>query len=252
MSNFTDSLRIGQAGTAGDPSLRKFPGASASSCAIGSNFGGFTSPPHQVYTYGAPATKNATNIATAQAITTNLSASINGALATAGVATIDVERCVALLSSNAGDTTQTATVAGTDLYGVPLTSAVTMTGTAAVNTTKGFKTVTAVTLSTSLAGNLSVGTSDVFGLPYYQANQDGLIVSWAGFPATSGTFKAGDTTAPATVSTSDVRGSFAPASASNGTNRLAFYVTPQVVPYPNEPTRPGFDSITTLYGVPQV
>lgn len=250
MSNFTDLLRVGRAGATGDTSGRTFPGTASTSGAIGTNFGGFTTSPTQVYTYGAPTTKAANNVLTATAFTSVLSAVPNGSLATGGVATLSVPRCVALVSSNAGDTTQVATVAGTDFYGISLTSATSLNGVTAVDSLKAFKTVTSVTLSASLAGNLTLGTSDIFGLPYYAANQDGLIVSWAGFPATSGTFVKGDATTPATSATGDVRGTFAPASASDGTKRLAFQVTPSVLPNPS--TGPmAVDNITLLYGVPE-
>jgi hypothetical protein len=114
------------------------------------------------------------------------------------------------------------TVTGTDYWGQAQTQRVTLTGTTTVNSTKTFKTITAVTVSAALAGNLSVGMGDVFGLPYKVTDAGYLLrTGWAGAVAdNAGTFVAADAATPS-ATTGDVRGTFAPTgSASNGTRRL--------------------------------
>ena len=65
---------------------------------------------------------------------------INGARASGGVATLDVCRCLSMIGTNAGDTTQTVTVTGTsvDVTACPAgagtgTGTVTGTGTGALS-----------------------------------------------------------------------------------------------------------------------
>lgn len=181
-------------------------------------------PLGRVYVYDVvPATLSATAVCAAQAVAAAGNATINGASASGGVATLDCARSISFVSSNAGDTTQTVTVTGTDYWGQAQTQRITLTGTTTVNSTKTFKTITAVAVSAALTGNLSVGSGDVFGLPYRVTDAGYLLrTGWAGAVAdNAGTFVAADTTSPATNATGDVRGTFAPTgSASNGTRRL--------------------------------
>jgi hypothetical protein len=117
---------------------------------------------------------------------------------------------------------QTVTVTGYDVYLQPLSQVKTLNGTTPVNFTKAFKYVTRVAVSAVMTGNLSVGTRDVFGLPFYIANAGYILqAKWDNvLAANAGTFTAGDTTAPAT-NTTDVRGLFAQAgNAADGTRRL--------------------------------
>ncbi|MGZ6673869.1 MAG: hypothetical protein ACXVFM_16125, partial [Solirubrobacteraceae bacterium] len=71
---------------------------------------------------------------------------------------LDFPRTLQFVSSNAGDTTQTITVVGTDDYGVAMSSTTALNGTTVVHGTKAFKTVSSVKSSGALAGNLSVGS----------------------------------------------------------------------------------------------
>lgn len=173
-----------------------------------------------------PAALSATAVCAAQAVAGAGNATINGASASAGVATFDYARCITVVSSNAGDTTQTVTVTGTDYYGQAQTSRLTLSGTTTVTGNKAFKTITQVAVSGALTGNLSVGNADKFGLPY--AVTDGgylLRTGWAGAVAdNAGTFAPADTTSPATATTGDVRGTFIPTTAANGSRRLVIAI----------------------------
>ncbi len=147
--------------------------------------------------------------------------------ATAPITLDRTGRCLRFASSNAGDTTQTVTVTGTDMYGAAMTETRTLNGTTAVNGTKAFYTVTGVTASAALTGTLSVGTRDAYGIPVRVT--DAAYILSAKWDATladnAGTFTAADTTSPATATTNDVRGVFAQAgNAANGTRRLVISV----------------------------
>lgn len=177
-------------------------------------------------------------IAASQAISGAGFATINGAWATAGIATVDWPRIIALVSNNAGDTTQTALVTGTDVWGAPMTQLVTLNGTTVVNTLKAFYTVNSIYLSAALAGNLSVDVGNTFGLSYKARGNGMLAVStvtmasglvgttgelqdypWynnSGVADLGGTFLKYDNTSPATNLTGDVRGTYAPHATPNG------------------------------------
>jgi hypothetical protein len=171
-----------------------------------------------------PVALSATAVAAAQAVAGAGNLTINGASATGGVATLDVPRAVSIVSSNAGDTTQTATVTGTDAYGLAVSEAITFNGTSTVSGKKAFKTVTRVAISAALTGNGSVGSTDIFGLPIRANGRNYVLTAWNSAFVTTGTFTAAVTTSPATTTTGDVRGTFAPADAADGTKRLTLWV----------------------------
>lgn len=180
-------------------------------------------PLGRVYIFDiVPVAASATAVCAAQAIAAAGNATINGASASGGVATLDVARAVNVDSTNAGDTTQTVTITGTDYWNQAQTETITMNGTTAVSGLKAFKTITQVAVSAALAGNLTVGSTDVFGLPYRITDAGYIIrVGWAGALAEdAGTFVAADTTSPATATTGDVRGTYDPSSAADGSRRL--------------------------------
>ena len=184
-------------------------------------------PLGRVYIFDiVPATKSATAVCAAQAIAGAANATIDGASASAGVATFDYARIVTAVSSNIGDTTQSITVTGTDYYGQAQTELIALNGTTTVSGLKAFKTVTQVAVDAALTGNLSVGDGDSFGLPYRVTDGGYLLrTGWAGAVAdNAGTFTAADTTSPATASTGDVRGTFAPTTAANGSRRLVIAI----------------------------
>lgn len=173
-----------------------------------------------------PAALATNNVVAAQIITGASNAIINGALATAGVATMDYARTLQMVSANAGDTTQTVTITGTDFWGRVVSQIKTLNGTTPVNFTKAFKTVTRVAVSATTAGNLTIGTRDVFALPVLVSNAAYFV--WAGWNNTlardAGTFTAGDATTPATTATTDAAGLYAPSSAADGVKRLVLAI----------------------------
>jgi hypothetical protein len=135
--------------------------------------------------------------------------------------TLDVPRSVTITATGAN--TATYTVTGYDQYGQKMSQLLAAPTTSTVSTTKMFKQVISVTNANATAGtnNLTVGYGDSIGLPFRLLTKDYIIP--ANFNATAlalSTFTAADTTSPATVSTSDVRGSVALPSASDGTKRL--------------------------------
>jgi hypothetical protein len=210
MTQFSDDLYLGSA-----------PGPQS-----GTNFQG-VGPLGRVFVFDAvPIALSATAVCAAQTITGASNALINGASATGGVATLDVCRALSMISTNAGDTTQTVTVTGTDFYGQRQTETRTLNGTTIVNFLKSFKTVTRVAVSATTAGNLTVGSRDAIGLPY-RVTDAGYIghVGWDNTLArAAGTLVNADTTSPATATTGDVRGTYLPASATNGTRRLVMAI----------------------------
>ena len=99
---------------------------------------------------------------------------------------------------------------------------VTCSGTSTVVSTKTFKTITQVAVSAAITGTLSVGSADVFGLPYAVTNAGYLLrTGWDNIVSdNAGTFVAADATTPS-LTTGDVRGTYAQSgNASNGTRRL--------------------------------
>jgi hypothetical protein len=189
-------------------------------------------PIGRVYFYDiVPLTKQSNNLATAQAVgaagnlTLTAGTGVTSITDPGGHAAIafDVPRTVSITSSGA-DSGKTMTVSGYDTLGQPQTETITGPATTTVNGKKAFKSIWQIAVSAATAGNISAGSSDIFGIPVAVADlgyvQD---VGWAGaLTRDAGTAVAADTTSPATATTGDVRGTYAPSSASDGTKRLVF------------------------------
>jgi hypothetical protein len=161
-----------------------------------------------------------------------------------GVATVDFPRTLQMVSSNAGDTTQTITITGTDYYGAPMTQAVALNGTTPVFTKKAFYTINNIASSAALVGNLTVGTDAKLGLSYCLLTGS-LVVGTKNVSGTitadAGTVVQPDATSPATSLTGDVRGTYAPAAAENAAT-TTFYVEYQTLGGPLN---------TSAFGQPQ-
>lgn len=169
-----------------------------------------------VINLGAPDTADADGAVASQACTAagGLATGINGALASGGVATFDVPRNVVA----AWTTTAVLTVTGTDEYGNTIVES-SASGTSLAGK-KAFKTVTGISSSVDITG-LTVGTGDVLGLPVYLPGA-GYVSNEIedGAKATAGTLVAGVRTT-ATATTGDVRGTYDPNSACNGSKAFS-------------------------------
>ena len=137
-----------------------------------------------------------------------------------------IARGLQFVSSQAGDNAQTMTIRGYDIYGFPMTQVITMNGAGVVNTTRAFKYIASITASALLAGNLSIGTSDIYGFPLRSKMWEHMEIYMNGLQVTAastGYVAAVDAT-PTNI-TGDVRGTYAVQTASNGTRRLVMYQT---------------------------
>ena len=170
------------------------------------------------------------NIAALQASTANVpltlaaGTGITTAYAPTGqkIYILDVPRAISLTSTS-NLSAINYLIQGFDLYGQPMSQLLTGPNNNTVNTLKAFASVYAITPSGTNSGTVSVGTADVFGLPFRMIDA-GYIISakWAGVLAqNAGTFTAAVTTSPNTNLLGDVRGTYAQSgAASNGSNRL--------------------------------
>jgi hypothetical protein len=203
MTHFSDGVRAGRNfannGTASEPGV-------------------FMSPIN-VYNI-VPAALDADGICAQQTLAAAGNALLNGALASGGTVTLDVPRNV--IVDAAGAATAVLTVTGTDVYGIPMSEAITLNGTTAVAGKKAFKTITSIAASAA-ATDFFVGTGDVFGLPIRANSRNYVQTAWNGAFVTTGTFAAADATT-ATTTTGDVRGTFAPADAADASKRLTLWV----------------------------
>lgn len=115
---------------------------------------------------GAPVALDADGIAAAQNVSASANFSLNGALATSNsLVTLDVPRCLSVDSGGAD--TAVVTITGTDVYGRPMTEAITLNGTTQVNGKKAFKTVTSASASAAVSNSAFIGTTDILGLPIF-------------------------------------------------------------------------------------
>jgi hypothetical protein len=170
----------------------------------------------------APLTVAATGICAAQAVAGAGNATINGTLASGGVATITVPCNLTVVSASAGDTTQTVTATGTDVYGETMTETIALNGTTTVQGKKAFATVTQVAVSAATAGNLSVGIGKIIGLPY-RADESCVLSARFNNAIDAGTFVPAVTTA-ASATTGDIRGTFSVAGTPDATKVLVLSI----------------------------
>lgn len=177
--------------------------------------------------FGTPVILDTDGICAAQAVAGAGALTIDGALAAAGSASLDVARTLQAVSANAGDTSQVLTVTGTDMYGAAVVEDITLNGTTPVFGAKAFKTVTSVVASAATAGDVTVGTSDALGLPYAIADAgDAFLANEAGANATIGPIVGADTTSPATATTGEVRGTYNPTVVLDGSTSVKLYYFP--------------------------
>ena len=140
-----------------------------------------------------------------------------------------VTRCLSV-TANAGATVTTITIRGYDVYGQPMSQAVTVSAGATVYTTKAFKYFVSATPNTTDAGHTySIGLSDVYGYNVRSDKWEYSEVFWNGaFLTTGATGASGNyvpavKTTPATGTTGDVRGTYQ--TGANGTSSGGTYGT---------------------------
>lgn len=163
--------------------------------------------------YGAVAAASANAVCLSQSLNAGVDGTLNGAAA----AGFDVPRNVVAAWTG----TAVITVTGVDEFGQTVVES-SASGTSFTGT-KAMVRVTRVRVSANVTG-LTVGTGAVLGLPFFLANAGQRLVSLEdGAAATAGTVVAGATATP-TATTGDVRGTWAPNSAPNGTIQFALIV----------------------------
>lgn len=116
------------------------------------------------------AAASANNICQSQSPLIAGNLTINGAAATAGVATLDVARRV-LITSGGDDSGNTFTIVGTGLNGLTQTEAIVGSNGATVYTTHDFKTVTRVGISAASGGTVTVGTNGIASTTPWMVDQ---------------------------------------------------------------------------------
>lgn len=122
----------------------------------------------------------------------------------------------------------TITARGYDLYGYPITCTRAGPNNTTVNFTKAMKYVASITPSATNAGTMSVGTSDIYGLPLRADAFGYLTLYWNNALITANTgFVAAVTTDPSTALLGDVRGTYAVQSASDATKKLQLFWRPK-------------------------
>lgn len=180
----------------------------------------------------------------AGAVTLTAGTSVKSVVRTDGTTVLQLDLPRAL-KVNCATTARAFTVSGYDYYGQPMTEVITVAvaGTA-VTGKKAFYQISGVTIAGS-ATSVVVGTSDVLGLPVRVFNVAYIasVKSNNTLAQDAGTFVAADT-ATATSTTGDVRGTYTPATASDGIVRTVMGILlPGIAVGPNA-TRVGALGVT--------
>lgn len=202
-----------------------------------------------------PLTKQTNNISAAASYAGAGTATLAAGTGTTSVTTasgvaaiqLDCPRAVSVTIGTGTIADTAITVTGFDVYGQAMTDVI-QTGTTqstTVNGEKAFFQVTGVAVAGAVGGTVAVGTSDILGSPV-RITDAGYIAraGWAGALAEdAGTFVAAVTTT-ATTTSGDVRGTYVPSSAPNGTRRLVMGILlPAIAVGPNA-TRVGALGVT--------
>ena len=163
---------------------------------------------------------------------------------------LDCPRAVQLTTvSGTITTSRTITVSGYDYYGQAMSEAIatgtTSSAVANVAGKKAFFQITSIAISGALPVAIIVGTTDVLGIPVrvFNVSYIASVKSNNTLAQDAGTFVAA-ATATATTTTGDVRGTYAPATASNGIVRTTMGILlPAIAVGPNA-TRVGALGVT--------
>jgi hypothetical protein len=197
-----------------------------------------------------PQTASTANIAASQtasgagAVTLTAGTSVKSIIRADGTTVIqlDLPRAVKV---NCSTTARAFTVSGYDYYGQPMSETITVSvaGTAVTGKKAFFQVVSATIAGSATA--VVIGTSDVLGLPVRVFNVAFIasVKSNNTLAQDAGTFVAADT-ATATTTTGDVRGTYTPATASDGIVRTVMGILlPGIAVGPNA-TRVGALGVT--------
>lgn len=160
------------------------------------------------------------------------------------VVQLDVPRAVSVTQVAAG-TGRNFTVSGFDYYGQAMSEVIASTAGSTVNGKKAFYQISGITVSGATTTAITVGTTDILGLPLRVINAAYVVrVGWnSALAADAGTFVAADM-ATATTTTGDVRGTYVPSNATNGVKRLVMVLAlPGIAVGPNA-TRTGALGVT--------
>ena len=195
----------------------------------------------------------ANNIATAQTTSSSITLTAGTSVRTvvnasgASVLQLDCPRAVSIVSGTGTLTNRNVTISGYDYYGQAM-SEVIATGTVQSTTVKGKKAfwqISSATISGALGATIAIGTTDILGIPVRVFNVAYIasVKSNSTLAQDAGTFVAADT-ATATTTTGDVRGTYVPATASDGTVRTVMGILlPSIAVGPNA-TRVGALGVT--------
>lgn len=137
---------------------------------------------------------------------------------------LDVPRNITIASSGV-DTARVFTITSKDEYGRTVVETITGVNAATVAGKKAHKSAITVSVDAACAGNISIGWGNVLGLPIFLNSavfvskelQDAAV-------AAAGTFVYGDVTQPS-ATTGDVRGTYVPNAAPDGTKGYGIFVT---------------------------
>lgn len=236
MSNFGQALYLG--------SFSNPTGKFASSSALGmasvfdASPNGFPlSPPY--VNFFTPLAANTANVATLQTLpgagALTLTAGTGNSAATIGgypfiyIGPNQLVRNLAraiTLTSAANLSAINFTITGLDYHNRVIVQTLAGPNANTVTTLKTFQAVYSVTADAAVPSNVSVGTSDTFGLPMRCGVRGFLSARWdTGATEDAGTFVASSNVALPTPSTGDIRGTYTPSSASNGTRLLVLYIS---------------------------
>jgi hypothetical protein len=200
-----------------------------------------------------PQTLNTAAIAASQtpaaagALTLTAGASTKSVVRSDGTTVIqlDCARAVSVTLAASG-TPRAYTVSGYDYYGQPMTEQITSVANATTPGKKAFYQIVSVVGAGGGSGQaLTVGTTDVIGLPIRVVDAGYVAsVGWANTLARdAGTFAAAVTTA-ATATTGDVRGTYVPSTATNGSSRIIMSIACNAIMVGPNATRVGALGVT--------
>jgi hypothetical protein len=172
--------------------------------------------------------------AAAGAVTLTAGTSVKSVVTNGGATVLQLD-CPRAVKVNCSTTARAFTVSGYDYYGQAMSEVITVvTAATAVTGLKAFFQISSVTIAGS-ATVVVVGTSDVLGLPVrvFNVSYVASVKSNNALAQDAGTFVAADT-ATATTATGDVRGTYTPATASNGIVRTTMGILlPAIAVGPN-------------------